>query len=44
MSSYSNVSFLRQDELSEVSTGLLITAYTVNISYEKIGNCFILKI
>lgn len=38
MSSFANVSFSRQDELSEVSTGLLITAYAVNVGYEKIGN------
>jgi hypothetical protein len=44
LSSYANVSFSRQDELSEVSTGLLITAYTVNIGYEKIGNYFVPKI
>ena len=44
MSSYTNVRFSRQGELSEVSTGLLITAYTTNIDYEKIRNNFIPKI
>jgi len=41
LSRYVSVSFSRQDGLNEVSTGLLITAYNVNIGYEKIGNYFI---
>jgi hypothetical protein len=43
LSSYANVR-KRRDELSEVSTGLLVTTDNLNIGYEKIRNNVIPKI